>query len=208
MSEEPQGAKGAEGEGASGTPPEPKPEPTEDPKSINSQAKKLPWVLDLEKKAAELARIKQEQADAQAKAEQEKAVAEGNFQKALEMEQKKYEDLNSKYQNDTRRLQLEMEFTRADIVDVRAVQLFMNDYNSEKESAAEFVSRIKADEKNAPYFSNPKKRTPGDPPPAAGIGSGEPFDPSWIKSDDPKKREAAIKRNRSAFWKKFHEGAQ
>lgn len=204
------GAQGANGEGASGTQPEPTPTPQEEPqKSINSQAKELKWVIDLQADSAELARLKAEQADAQSKAEREKAEAEGRYQDALKMEQDKNKKLEQNHQSDTRHLRLELEFFKAGIIDDRAVLLFENDYNPETESAQEFVSRIKADERNTLYFSDPKKsRTPGDPPPASGIGGGENYDPSWIKSKDPKKRAVAIERNRKAFWEKFRGGSR
>jgi hypothetical protein len=195
-----QGAHGADDTGAKGT----EQSAVEPNKSINSQAKELPWVKELMQSKAELDKLKSAQAEKEQAAEREKAEAEGNYQKALEMEQRKYEDLHGKYQSETRRMALEMEFTRAGLVDSRAVKLFETDYNPDEESAAEFVAKIKSDEKNALYFST--QRAPKDPPPASGIGQGSTVDPSWINSDDPKKREAAIAANRKAFWAKVHGG--
>jgi hypothetical protein len=154
------------------------------------------------KAKAELDKLRNAQAEKEQAAEREKAEAEGNYKKALEVEQKKYEELHGKYQSETRRMALEMEFTRAGLVDNRVVMLFESDYNPDEESAAEFVARIKGDEKNSLYFSKP--RAAKDPPPASGIGQGSTIDPSWINSDDPKKREAAIAANRKAFWAKVH----
>jgi hypothetical protein len=208
--EQEQGAGGAEGTPEPGKPDDggtpPKPADTPEPekeKSLNSQAKALPWVQELVQKAAELDRFKQEQADALAQAEREKALAEGKHSEVIASQEKTIAELKAEHAKTTRRLQLETEFVRAGAVDGRLVKLFEDEFNSGEETPAEFVARIKDDEQNAVYFSAQRGAAPPAPPPPAQIGSGAPYDPKWVKSDDPEKRKIAIEHNRKAFWEKL-----
>lgn len=177
---------------------------TEAPKSINSQAKELPWVREALAAKAELDRLKAEQAEAQQTSERKKAEAKHEYEKALEMEKKRVSEIEARHQGELRRMKLEAAFLQAGAPDMRAAKLFEADYDPEKEKIEEFVSRIKADESNSWLFPTTKTRTPASPPPAGGFGGGEDYDPSWIRSDDPKKREIAITKNRSKFWADFH----
>lgn len=207
MADTPQAATGGDNAGAQGASSDntPTPAPASEPKSINSQAKDLPWVQNALKAEAELAKLKAAQAEAKQAAEREKAESEGRYKDALKMEQKKYEELAAKHAAEVKRLSLTAAFSQAGLRDLRAAKLFEEDYDPEKESAEQYVTRIKADEKNALYFSDPKQtRTPAEPTPAAGIGNGEKYDPSWIHSSDPQKKAAALEHNRKAFWKKYH----
>jgi small-conductance mechanosensitive channel len=177
-------------------------------KSLNSQAKALPWVQDLVQKAAELDRLKREQADAQAQAERERQLAEGKHSEVIAEQQKTIADLEAAHKRELRRLQLESEFVRAGAPDARVVKIFEDEFNAGEETAAEFVARIRDDDTNAMYFSAQRGAAPRTPPPPAHMGSGDSFDPKWINSDDPKKREAAIKYNREAFWRKVRGGKE
>ena len=204
MEDEKQGAQGAEDTGASGTQSTPAEEST---RSINSQAKELPWVQDALKAKAELAKLKQSQADAETKAKQEQLKAAGDFEAALEIERKKYKELETKYQSETKMLQLRAEFAAAGIKDLRAVSIFANDYQPESGSAADFVASIKKDPQNALYFSDPNQRVSHDPPPASGGGNPDGFDPEknleeWRHSKDPKKRARAIQYSREQIERK------
>ena len=200
-----EGASGASGEGAKSTgTPESKPatEPQGEPKSINQQAKKLDWVQKALADSAELEKLKAKQAEASRKTEQDNLAAKGEFEKAIGLKDKEIEELKTQ----GKLKDLRAEFAVAGMTDLRAVKLFIDDYDTEKDTVADFVARIKDDEKNAMYFSHKQQRIPENGTPPGGIGSGEKFDPSWINSDDPKKREIAIERNRKAFWKKYHGG--
>lgn len=177
----------------------------EEPKSINSQAKELPWVQNALKAEAELGKLKASIAEKQAEAEKAKLEAEGNYSAALEMEKKKTEDLKRQYESEKRQWTLERAFSQAGLSDIRAVQIFANDYNSETETVDDFVNRIKSDEQNAIYFGAPNQRVPLGAPPPAGGGVPDTFDPAkaqdWLKSTDQKKRNKAIQYYREQYAK-------
>lgn len=197
-----QGAVGTTGEGATeGTNAQAK---DPDDVSINSKAKELPWVRDLMKSKAELDRLKSAQAEATSKAEREKAESEGRYKDALAMEQKKAAELEAKYRAETKALALKTELVTAGFRP-QAMKLFLDEFNPDEASAEEFAAKLKADEKNSWLLVDSQtQRAPKDPPPASGIGKGATIDPSWIDSDDPQKREAAIEFNRKKFWASRH----
>jgi len=187
---EPQGAEGAE------------PSAAEPSKPINQQAKELPWVQELMQSKAELDQLKAAQAEAKQKAEREKAESEGNYTKALEMESNKRKEIESKYSKEIRDLTLKSELVSAGFRK-ESLKLFADQFNPEEGSAEEFVSKLKESEANAWLLVDQKAtRQPSDGTPASGIGGGSDYDPSWIKSDDPKKRAIAIQKNRERIFGK------
>lgn len=192
------GAEGAE-ESQGVTDPAPAPEP----EISNKVAKSLPWVKELMSKAAELDQLKTQQAEAAARAEREKAEAEGRYNDALEMEKKAREADAAKYAAEVKALKLETEFTRQGLVDPRAIRLFESEYDPGTMDASEFVATIKADGRNSMYFVDPNQRKPRTPPHAAN-GQPDTFDPerdldSWLSSSDEKKRARAIAHNREKY---------
>jgi hypothetical protein len=194
MSVNEQGAKGVEDTGAKGTG-IPKVEESDKEKSINSKAKELPWVIDLQKKSAAYDKLVAKQAENKRQVEQEQLEAAGNYEASLEMERSKYKELETKYQKEIKELSLKAEMIGAGLVDSRAIKLFIDDFNPDEESVGDFVAKIKADDKNSLYFSAPKKSLLETPVPGGG-GKGQNYDPAWIDSDDPKKREVALQHNR------------
>ena len=198
-----QGTSGANETGASGTEQAPA---EESQKSLNSQAKELPWVQDLMKSKAELDKMKAAQKDQQAAAERQKLEAEGNYKAALEAEQSKYKKLESEHAREIKRLSLKAELADQGLKDKRAVKLFEDDWDQGKQTVEEYVAAIKADKKNADYFADLKQRVPQDPPPAAGNGSvtiTEEQAQRWKRSSDPEKRERA-----RLYFRKKHFGKQ
>lgn len=178
---------------------QPAAEPEE--KSINSQAKNLPWVQDLMRVKAEFDRLTAEQAEAKQNAEREKAESEGRYQDALKMEQEKTAELEARYRAETKALSLKSELVTQGFRP-QALKLFIDDYNPDESSAADFASKLRANEENAWLLVDTQHRTPHNPPPASGLGKGQTVDPSWITSDDPKKRLAAIELNRRGIFGK------
>lgn len=205
IQEQTEGATGAtESEGVQD------PTPAEEPGISNSEAKKLPWVRELMSAKAELDQFKKSQADAEARAEREKAEAEGRYQEALEMETKARQDAEASYKAELKKLRLETEFTKAGLVDPRAVKLFETEFDSESMDAAEFVASIKADEANQLYFVDPSRRVQQKPP-APNAGPPDDFDPErdlvkWLNSSDGKKRARAIEYNRQKYERQLKRG--
>lgn len=208
MSEDTQVDQGVEGTGQ--TEGVTDPTPAAEPGISNSEAKKLPWVQELMKSKAELEQLRKAQADEAARAEQAAAEAEGNYTKALEMEKKARQEAEQAYKRELTQLKLETEFTRAGLVDPRAVRLFEDGFDPETMNAAEYVASIKADETNQLYFSDPSRRQ-RQAPPAVTSGPPDDFDPerdleSWLRSSDLKKRARAIEHNRQVYERKLRKG--
>lgn len=177
--------------------------PAAEPEISNHDAKQLPWVRELMAKSAELDRLKKDQADAAARAEQERAEAEGRYNDALEMEKQARADEAARYEAELRKIKLETEFVKAGLIDPRAVRLFESDYDPDQMDATEFVSAIKADATNAMYFADPNQRNLHAPPKQVS-GPPDTFDAerdldSWLRSKDPKKRDRAIAYNRERY---------
>ena len=199
------GAEGAtESQGAEGAAPAP------EPGISNAEAKKLPWVQDLMKSQARLNQLEKDQADEAARAEQAAAEAKGEYEKALEMEKTARKDEALAYQKKLTKIKLETEFVKAGLVDLRVVQLFEGDFDSETQSAADYVALVKADEANQLYFADPSRR-PKQTPPASLGGPPDDFEPerdleSWIRSSDEKKRARAIEYNRQKYERQFKRG--
>lgn len=170
-------------------------------RSINAQAKDLPWVKDLMRDSAELARIKSEQDEAAAEAERLRAESEKDYEKAKALADEKYKTLETQHLNEVKQLKLEAAFAHAGLNDPRLVAIFAAEYNNET-PAVDFVESIKKDPKNAAYFGTQRQalkppRPAGEPPP-------DDFEPerdlqSWLKSNDPKKRDRAIQYNREKY---------
>jgi hypothetical protein len=202
MSENELVTKGGNNTGAEGTEEVPVEESQDVGRSINSQAKGLPWVQDALKKSAAYDKLLVEKAETQRAAEQARMVEAGNYEASLEMEKNKYKELEAKYVKEKKELSLRAEMASAGIVDLRAVKLFVDDFNEENESVSDYVARIKSDEQNSIYFST-NKRVPLDPPPRSGGGVPDSFDPvkaqEWLNSSDSKKRERAIKYYRDMY---------
>jgi hypothetical protein len=202
--EDEQGAGGAVGTGATGaTTPEPESNPESGKeKSINSQAKELPWVQKALAAEARLQQLEAEQAEAKQKAEQAALEQKGQYEQALQMEKDRVAKIEADHKAKVKELSLKTELATAGFR-TQATKLFIDEFNPDEKSAADFVAEIKADENNAWLLVQQKTRTP-NPTKPGGKGPAEEFDPSWIDSDDPKKREAAVEHNRKAFWEKFH----
>ena len=198
--EDEQGAGGAENAGATGAIlPENNPEQQ---KSINSQAKELPWVQDLIRSKAEFDAQKATQAEAKQKAELEALEQRGQYEQALKMEKDRVAKIEADHKAKVKELSLKTELATAGFR-TQATKLFIEEFNPDEKSAADFVAEIKANEDNAWLLVQQKTRTP-NPTKPGGNGPKEEFNPSWIDSDDPKKRAAAVEHNRKAFWDKFH----
>jgi hypothetical protein len=195
------GASGAEGTGETGAG-QPAAEPEED-KSINSKAKALPWVQKALAAEAKLSRLEAEQAEAKRKSEQTALEQRGQYEAALKLEQEEKERIKSGFDSEVKKLTLKAELAQAGFRP-EAMKLFLDDFKPEEGTAEQFVSKLR---KDASYewllVSDTKKRTP-NPTKPAGQGPPEEFDPSWINSDDPQKKQAAVEHNRKAFWSKFH----
>lgn len=193
-----QGASGATGGGVEDTA-KPAAEPEE--KSINSQAKKLPWVQKALAAEAKLSKLESEQAEARKRADQTALEQKGQYEQALKMEKDgRAADLaaaNAKIKELSLKSALAVEGFRP-----QATKLFIDNFNPDETSAEDFAKALRADEQHAWLLVDTKQRTPKDPTPASGIGQNQKVDPSWINSSDPKKREAAIAANRDAFWAK------
>jgi len=201
------GAAGAEGDGKDVTG-----QPAEGPedKSINSQAKDLPWVKALIASKAELDRFKTEKAESQSKIEREKAEAEGRYADALKMETDKAAKTEAQYSKKIKELSLKSELASAGFRP-ESLKIFGDKFKTGDEEltaerlsevAKEFATELKSDEANAWLLVDTKQRVPKKPAPAGGFGKGQTVEPSWITSDDPDKRSAAIEQNRKAFWSK------
>ena len=202
MANENTGAVGAEGAGTSSAG-QPAVEP-EDDKSINSKAKSLPWVQKALAAEAKLSRLETEQAEARRKSEQTALEQKGQYEAALKLEKDGRASDKSVFDSEVKKLTLKAELAQAGFRP-EATKLFIDDFKPEEGTAEQFVAKLKKDAANEWLLvSDPtKKRTP-NPTKPAGQGPADEFDPSWINSDDPKKREAAVLHNRKAFWEKFH----
>lgn len=199
--EKEQGAGGAEGTGTSGAgqPAEQKPEG----KSINSQAKELPWVQKALAAEARLSQLEAEQAEAKQKAEQTALEQKGQYEQALKLERDRVAKIEADTKAKVKELSLKTELATAGFR-TQATKLFIDEFNPDEIDAAAFVAKLKADEGNAWLLATTTKSRTPNPTKPGGQGPAEEFDPSWIDSDDPKKRDAAVKHNRKAFWENFH----
>lgn len=172
------------------------------PEITNSEAKNLPWVKELMRKSAELDQFKAQQEEARATAEVERAKAEGDYKKALELEQAKVAKIEADAAARVQDLELSTEFIKSGLADPRAVRIFAEEYNKETETIPAFVARLKADEANASYFRDLQKRQAHDPPPASG-GGGLVMSiaeyRTYLKSGDPAKRAKAADFS-AAYW--------
>lgn len=183
------------------------PSPAVEPELTNAELKKHPWVEKLKQESAELRQLKSQMAEEAARAEQAAAEARGEYDKALEMEKAARKEAETTYQQQLTALKLETEFTKAGLLDSRAVQLFEGGFDPETMSAADYVASVKADSVNSLYFGDPNRRTKQTPPTPAG-GHPDDFDPerdldSWLRSSDDKKRARAIEHNRKAYERKL-----
>jgi len=214
MADDMHGAQGATDEGASGatgnddSSERGAPPPESGGRSLNAQAQELPWVKKLMRKSAEFDRMKADQATAQAEAERRKAESQGEYEKALALEQAKYNDLKTQYDTEVKRLQLDAAFAHAGLTDARLVDLFVGGYDLETD-AAEYVAAVKADPKNEAFFGKPR-RALAAPIPAV-VTPPEEFDPerdlqNWLKSKDPKKRDRAVQYNREKYARQLQRG--
>lgn len=199
------GAEGAEKpQGAQGTAP-----PAAAPAELtNAELKAHPWVSKLKQDSAELHQLKQSMADAESRAEREKAEAAEDWKKALDLEKTAREDVESRYQKELKQIRLDAEFTKAGLVDPRAIQLFEADFDPDKQSASEFVASIKAGEHNAMYFDQGRQK---QTPPRVTNGPPDTFEPErdldkWLRSTDPLKRERAIAYNRKMYERSLNKG--
>lgn len=201
MSDQNPGVEDPNPAGAPGVGENPSPEPE---KSLNSQAKDLPWVQELMQQSAELKRIKESRADAATEAERKQAEDRAEYDKALALEQEKNEQLKTQQ----KRLTLDAAFAHAGISDPRLVNLFVDGYDPET-PVNEYVDAVKKDLANAAFFS--KQRTALTPPPPPGGSPPDDFEPerdlqSWLKSKDPKKRERAVAHNREKYARQLTKG--
>ena len=200
MSDENLGVEDPKPTGAEGAP---EPQNQDSGKSLNSQAKDLPWVQDLMRKAAEHDRMVAEQKQAAAEAERKQLESQGEYEKALAAEQEKYNTTVAQHTTEVKLLKLDAAFAHAGLSDPRLVALFADGYDLETD-VSEYVASVKADPKNAGYFQ--KTRTPlgGNPPPPNPDGDTEDFVPerdleSWRKSKNQKKRARAIAYSREKY---------
>lgn len=189
--------------GAQGTP-DPVVEPKE--RSINSQAKELPWVQDALRKSAELDRMVAEKEKADAEAERRAAESKGEYEKALKLEQEKTQTLETKYQTEVKLLKLDAALAHAGLNDPRLVSLFVDGYDVTTD-VAEYVETIKADPKNAAFFGKQRKVVtpprPGEEPPVEDFVPERDLD-NWLRSKDPKKRERAIAHNLEKYKRQLN----
>lgn len=193
-----QGAGGAEGTGTTGAgqPAEQKSEG----KSVNSQAKELPWVKKALAAEARLSQLEAEQAEAKQKAEQTALEQKGQYEQALKLERDRVAKIEADTKAQVKELSLKTELATAGFR-TQATKLFIDDFNPDEIDVASFVAKLKADEGNA-WLLATKTRTP-NPTKPAGQGPAEEYDKSWLDSDDPKKKEYAIKQERKRFWAKY-----
>ena len=198
--EDEQGAGGAEETGAEGATTQEAEKESE--KSINSQAKGLKWVQKALAAEARVEKLEAEQAEAKHKAEQAALEQKGEYEKALQLEKDRIAKIEADHKAKVKELSLKTELATAGFR-TQAIKLFIDEFNPDEKSAADFVAELKADENNAWLLVQQKTRTPNATKPGA-KGPPEEFDPSWIDSDDPKKKAAAVEHNRKAFWSKFH----
>lgn len=199
--EKEQGAGGTEGtsESGAGQPTQPK---SEESKSINSQAKELPWVQKALAAEARLTQLEAKQAEAKQKAEQEALEQKGEYEQALKLERDRVAQIEAESKAKFKKLSLQTELVTAGFRP-QATKLFIDEFNPDESDAAEFVAKLKSDEDNHWLLVNAKSRTP-NPTKPTGKGPAEEFDPSWIDSEDPEKRQKAVEHNRREFWAKFH----
>ena len=113
--------------------------------------------------------------------------------------------MKTQYETEVKNLKLRAAFAQAGIVDPRAVAIFADGYDPEKD-VDEYVAAVKADAKNAVFFD--QKRTALKAPRSTGTTPPDEFDPerdlqSWLKSKDPKKRARAIQHNREKYERQF-----
>ena len=154
----------------------------------NAMLKKHPHVQDAFKAKAELAAMKKAQADSEATAEREKLESESKYEEALELEKRRVKQLETEYANKTRALEMQTEFAKAGIGDLRAIRVFEGDYNPDAGTIAEFVASIKQDEQNKNYFADPNQRVVYGAPPTSGSTSESMTPQAWEqmrKSNDP-----------------------
>jgi len=164
-------------------------------KSVNSQAKDLPWVREALKAQAELDNLKKAIAEEQAKAEKAKLESEGNYRAALEIEEKKRLELETSHKREITQLRLERAFIQEGILDVRASRLFFDGFEKSEMDVEAYVKSVATDETNAPYFPKTKSPEPkGEGPTSSSRGSvslTEDQAHKLKKSVDPKERARA-----------------
>lgn len=174
--------------------------------SVNGQAKQLPWVQDLMKKAKEFDQMVEAQKAKEAEAEKMALVAKGEYEQALELEKQARLQAEQSYKKELIKIKLDAEFDKAGIIDPRMVSIFENGYESEVGSVVDYVAKIKADPANSHLFGQQQRQV--SKPPADIRGVPDDFVPErdlhkWLRSKDQAKRERAIAHNRQKYSKQF-----
>lgn len=170
--------------------------PPAEPPSINSQAKDLQWVKDLQVKAAAHDKMQADVAAAE-QAAKDKALADAGKFDQLQAEHKaRVEAMEAGHKKAQLDSDIKAELAMAGFTDPRWVNGSVGMYNAETDkSPAEYAKALAADEANKLYLSGAAPRVPHVPPNRVPAPTGETINTEQLKSlensKDPKERAKA-----------------
>lgn len=138
--------------------------------SINAQAKALPWVQDLMKKAKDGEDLKAQQEQAKVDAEQKRLKDAGLFDEAAKLHKDTIDALESKHTAELQNRDLTTELLKAGFTNEIFLKGSVLGYNAENNgSILEYVAALATDEANKAFLgSGVPVRDPKDPPTPAG----------------------------------------
>lgn len=174
----------------------------------NSQAKKLPWVRDMSAELAELRREKNERDAAAAKADSDKAAKELEDKqqyeeaaktRAAQAVEEALKKRDAEHSKELQRRDLKAELSRLGFQNKKFIKGAIVDFKPDTDSVEDFAKAIFDDPENASFLAG--AGVGGEGGNADALPRGDTlttsFTPAkldaWSKSDDPKKRAAAVK---------------
>lgn len=170
-------------------------------RTINQQAKDLPFVKQLIAEKAANDKEKAEREEAKTKAERDaaekKLADEGKWDEAKELHTAEVDSLKASHAKDMLARDLKMELLSAGFKNPNWLKGSVADYNAETHGTpTEYAAALAKDEANAPFLATDTARTVHKGPnPANVTGGSAELTNSQVqvmeKSDDPKERQKA-----------------